>query len=283
MQQPNHPEQAQDPAPLPAFQADLGQSLRARGAPGRCRWSSGRTPSLRTATERKVYGWLLYTQAGGPMTRKQQTTRPATGRVIGYVRVSTSAQELSPERQRELLAQESSRRGWTLEVVEDNGRSGTTMAKRPGLAYALDLLARGQADALVVTKLDRLARSVVDLGRMMELAKAQGWSIVILDMGIDTTTANGELVANVVAAIGQWEARMIAERTREAMAVKRSRGERVGRPRTLPAEVRDRIGRRRADGLSLRAIAAELNADQVPTAQGGRSWHASTVKAVLES
>jgi len=217
------------------------------------------------------------------MARKQEATRPATGRAIGYVRVSTTRQELSPERQRELLAAEAGRRGWTLEVVEDNGRSGTTMDRRPALAYALDLLARGQADALMVTKLDRLARSVVDLGRTMDLAKAQGWSIVILDLGIDTTTANGELVANVVAAIGQWEARMIAERTRESLAVKRSRGERVGRPRLLPPEVRQRIVDRRAAGLSLRAIAAELNADQVPTAQGGRAWHASTVKAVLGS
>ena len=216
------------------------------------------------------------------MARKPQA-RPPTGRAIGYVRVSTSGQELSPERQRELLAAEAGRRGWTLEVVEDNGRSGTTMDRRPALAYALDLLARGQADALMVTKLDRLARSVVDLGRTMDLAKAQGWSIVILDLGIDTTTANGELVANVVAAIGQWEARMIAERTRESLAVKRSRGERVGRPRLLPPEVRQRIVDRRAAGLSLRAIAAELNADQVPTAQGGRAWHASTVKAVLGS
>jgi DNA invertase Pin-like site-specific DNA recombinase len=216
------------------------------------------------------------------MGRKATKARAKTGKVLGYIRVSTDRQELSPERQREQLTAEATRRGWALELVEDNGRSGTTMAKRPGLAYALDLLARGQADALVVTKLDRLARSVVDLGRMMEQAKAQDWSIVILDIGIDTT-ANGELVANVVAAIGQWEARMIAERTRDALAVKRSRGERVGRPRTLPPEVRERIARRRADGLSLRAIAAELNGDQVPTAQGGKAWHASTVKAVLES
>jgi DNA invertase Pin-like site-specific DNA recombinase len=217
------------------------------------------------------------------MGRKPASRRAKTGKVLGYVRVSTDRQELSPEHQRDQLTAEAAHRGWALELVEDNGRSGTTMAKRPGLAYALDLLARGHADALVVTKLDRLARSVVDLGRMMEQAKTQGWSIVILDMGIDTTTANGELVANVVAAIGQWEARMIAERTRESLAVKRSRGEPVGRPRTLPAAVRERIAQRRADGLSLRAIAAELNGDQVPTAQGGKAWHASTVKAVLDS
>jgi DNA invertase Pin-like site-specific DNA recombinase len=215
------------------------------------------------------------------MARKRQGTRPVTGRVVGYVRVSTTRQELSPERQRELLADEAARHGWTLEVVEDNGRSGTSMDKRPALAYALDLLARGQADALLVTKLDRLARSVVDFGRIMEQAKAEGWAVVVLDMGIDTTTANGELIAGIMVQLGQWEARMIAERTREALATKRSRGERVGRPRLLPPEVRQHIADRRGAGLSLRAIASELNADQVPTAQGGRSWHASTVKAVL--
>jgi len=217
------------------------------------------------------------------MARKRSEVRAKTGRAVGYVRVSTGRQELSPEHQRSRLASEAASRGWELEVVEDNGRSGTTMDKRPGLAYALDLLARGQADALLVTKLDRLARSSIDFGRILRQAKAEGWAVVVLDLGIDTTTSTGRLVAKILMDVAEWEAEQIAERTADALAVKRSRGEQVGRPRTLPAEVRQRIAERRAAGLSLRAIAAELNADQVPTAQGGRAWHASTVKAVLES
>lgn len=203
--------------------------------------------------------------------------------MIGYVRVSTTRQELGPEQQRAELEREATRRGWVLEVVEDNGRSGTSMAKRPGLAYALDLLARGQADALVVTKLDRLARSTVDFGRIMERSRAEGWEVVVLDLGIDTATAHGELVAGIMVQLGQWEARMIAERTAEALAVKRARGERMGRASTLPAAVADRIVAERCQGATLQAIADRLNGDQVPTGQGGARWRPSSVVAVLKS
>jgi DNA invertase Pin-like site-specific DNA recombinase len=214
------------------------------------------------------------------MAKRQPRERPRTGRVVGYVRVSTVDQELGPEAQRDRLTAEAAQRGWRLEVVEDNG-SGTSMDGRPGLAYALDLLGRGRADALAVTKLDRLARSVVDFGRILERSAAEGWDLVVLDLGVDTTTPNGELVASILVAIAQWEARMIGERTREALAVKRLQGLRLGRRSTLDAELLERIAARRAAGASLRVIAAELNADQVPTSMGGARWHASTVRYLL--
>src|SRR5262245_33916827 len=95
------------------------------------------------------------------------TTRPSTGRVLGYVRVSTADQQLGLDAQRAQLEAAATVRGWRhLEVVEDSG-SGTSMDHRPGLAYALDLLARGRADVLAVTKLDRLARSVADFAAML--------------------------------------------------------------------------------------------------------------------
>jgi DNA invertase Pin-like site-specific DNA recombinase len=206
--------------------------------------------------------------------------RPATGRVLGYVRVSTADQELGLDAQRAQLEAAAVVKGWRhLEVVEDNG-SGTTLDHRPGLAYALDLLARGRADALAVTKLDRLARSVADFAGLLERSRTEGWSLVVLAMDVDTGTATGRLLVNVVSAIAEFEAAIIAERTREALAVKKLQGLQLGRPSTLPAGVLERIAARRQAGASLKAIADELNADQVPTSQGGR-WHPSTVRYLL--
>jgi DNA invertase Pin-like site-specific DNA recombinase len=208
------------------------------------------------------------------------TTRPSTGRVLGYVRVSTADQQLGLDAQRAQLEAAAAVRGWRrLELVEDNG-SGTSMDRRPGLAYALDLLARGRADTLAVTKLDRLARSVADFAGLLDRSRVEGWALVVLEMDVDTGTATGRLIANVVSAIAEFEAQIIAERTREALAVKQRAGLQLGRPSTLPPEVLERIAARRQAGASLKAIADELNADQVPTSQGGR-WHPSTVRYLL--
>jgi DNA invertase Pin-like site-specific DNA recombinase len=214
------------------------------------------------------------------MPRKRTPSRQQTGRVIGYVRASTGRQELGPEHQRAQLQAEADRRGWELELVEDNGKSGTSMAKRTGLAYALDRLERGDADALVVTKLDRLARSTVDFGRILAQSQEQGWAVVVLALGVDTGTPNGKLVARIMMDIAEWEAEMISERTRDALAVKQERGEQVGRQSTLPAEIADRIVAERAAGSTWQAIADRLNADQIPTGQGGKEWRPSSVQAI---
>ena len=70
-------------------------------------------------------------------------------------------------------------------------------------------------------------------------------------------------------------------RTREALAVKRAEGVRLGRPTSLPAQVVGRIQRERAEGMTLAAIADALNEESVPTAHGGRAWHRATIRQVL--
>jgi DNA invertase Pin-like site-specific DNA recombinase len=90
-------------------------------------------------------------------------------------------------------------------------------------------------------------------------------------------------LASVMASAAQWERRTIRQRTREGLAAKKAAGVRLGRPVTLPTEVRDRIRSEASSGNSLAAIARDLNADEVPTAQGGKKWYPSTVKAVLGS
>jgi DNA invertase Pin-like site-specific DNA recombinase len=88
-------------------------------------------------------------------------------------------------------------------------------------------------------------------------------------------------MANMLATFAQFERRLISQRTREALAVKRASGVRLGRPPTVPRAVAQRIRRQRARGDSLRKIAADLNTSGVPTAQGGRQWYAATVRHVL--
>src|SRR2546429_5779774 len=204
--------------------------------------------------------------------------------VIGYVRVSTDEQRSSGAglaAQRAAIEAECHRRGWQLvEIIEDAGYSAKDL-KRPGVQTALETLRRGEAGALVVAKLDRLSRSMLDFTALMATATKQKWALVALDCAVDTSTAAGEAMANVLATFAQFERRLIGQRTREALAVKREEGVRLGRPRELPEQVRRRIRRERAKERSLAAIAAALNADKVPTAHGGARWHPSTARAVL--
>lgn len=217
------------------------------------------------------------------MARNRRSTDSTT--VVAYIRVSTEEQAdsgLGLEAQRAAIVAECDRRGWTLrEVFEDAGVSGKSMKGRPALESALEAVQSGQAGGLVVAKLDRLSRSLLDFAALMEQARRQGWALVALDLGVDTTTPAGEMMANVLAVFAQFERRLIGQRTKDALAVKKRQGVRLGRPRILDQAVVDRIAAQRASGASLRAIADDLNEEQVPTAQGGALWHASTVRAVL--
>lgn len=205
-------------------------------------------------------------------------------RVIGYARVSTDEQAASGAgmaAQRAAIAAEAERRGWTVvELVEDGGWSAKDL-RRPGIARTLELLAAGEADTLVVAKLDRLSRSMLDFAGLMETARRQGWAVVALDVNVDTTTPSGEMVAGVTAVVAQYERRLIGQRTRDGLAAKRAQGVRLGRPSTLPRAVAARIAAERAEGRTLGAIADALNAEGVPTGQNGKQWYPSSVRAVL--
>jgi DNA invertase Pin-like site-specific DNA recombinase len=206
--------------------------------------------------------------------------------VLGYVRVSTEEQTTSGAgltAQRSAITAECEHRGWQLvEIIEDAGYSAKNL-KRPGVQVALEQLQQHQADGLVVAKLDRLSRSMLDFTSIMAQASKQGWALVALDCAVDTTTPAGEAMANVLATFAQFERRLIGQRTKEALAAKRAAGVRLGRPQSLPREVRDRIVAERDSGRSLATIASKLNTDAIPTAQGGRQWWPSTVRAAYQA
>jgi len=197
-----------------------------------------------------------------------------TVRVVSYLRVSTAEQAdsgLGVEAQRIAVAYEIGRRGWT-QVAEkaDLGASGKGMTGRSGLQ-----------DALVVAKLDRLSRSLLDFANLMALARKQGWNLIALDLGIDLTTPAGEFMAGVMASAAQWERRIIGQRTKDALAVRQAEGVRLGRPPSIDEAIVERIMAESREGVSMAEIARRLTSQAVPTARGGRTWYPSTVQTVL--
>ena len=206
-------------------------------------------------------------------------------KVAAYIRVSTDDQArngVGLEAQRQRIVDEAERRGWALTWFIDDGYSGAK-ADRPALQEALQGLSDGTFDMLVSAKLDRLSRSVVHLGSLLEQAEKEGWALVLLDFDVDTSKPTGRLVAHVLAAVAEFERQRIRERTREALAQVKAQGKRLGRPRQLPDEVVARVEANRNAGMTLAQIADDLNGDNVATAHRGRKWWPSTVAGVLRS
>lgn len=200
-------------------------------------------------------------------------------RAVAYIRVSTDKQAehgVSLEAQRAKVEAYAALYDLELVGVEiDAGVSAKTI-DRPALQAALAALKSGRADALLVCKLDRLTRSVRDLGDLVDRFFASGkWSLMSVGEQIDTRTAAGRLVLNVLASVAQWEREATGERTSAAMQHKARQGEYVGGKvpygyaladdgvRLVAVEHEHRVIRRvrelRGAGKSLRAIACELD------------------------
>lgn len=205
-------------------------------------------------------------------------------RAIGYIRVSTVDQAvngISLDAQRAALEAEARRRDWGIDIVSDEAVSGAS-DRRPGFASALTRLDEAEASCLMVTRLDRMTRSVAGLADILSRAQAGGWDVIILSPGIDTTDPAGRFTTSILACAAEYERELIGQRTREALAHKKAQGGTLGRRRNVDPAIVARIRAQRAEKKSLRAIAEQLNTEGVPTAQGGAKWHASTVTAVLK-
>lgn len=167
------------------------------------------------------------------------------GKIYGYARVSTTEQ--SPDAQVDAL-----RAAGAARVFTDYG-SGASM-RRPELQRLLGQLDAG--DVLAVWRIDRLGRSAADLVRTVSELGEQGIEFRSLTEGIDTTTAGGEMVFTIFAAVAQMERRLIQERTLAGLEAARARGRVGGRPRALSAEQAQEVRRMRSDGRSLTQVAA---------------------------
>ena len=208
-----------------------------------------------------------------------------TAPVIGYTRVSKENRDgtgVSLDEQAEWLATEATRRNLDLNLIsEGDGVSGKAMRNRPELKSALEALAKGEASALMVKKLDRLTRSVADFLTLLELSQRQGWALIIGDLDIDTSTPMGEAMATICATFAQLERKRIGERTSDALQMKKAQGMTLGRPDRTSLEIVQKVQAMREAGASLQTIANSLNAQGVPTAQGGAQWYASSIQKVL--
>lgn len=201
-----------------------------------------------------------------------------------YIRVSTEEQAssgLGLEAQTAATVAECERRGWTHEVFADRGASGKHV--NPELRRALDLLYSGQFDALMVSKLDRLARSVRHASSIIDSAIQGGWALVVLDNALDLTTPGGRAMANMLATFAELERDLISARTRDAMAARKARGEHNGRRTAIPAGVLRRIVLSRNAGASYGRIARELMSEGVLSPTGLPDWHESTVRRAFLS
>ena len=232
----------------------------------------------------------------------ESMTKTAT-RVVGYVGVSTSGQAaegVSLEAQRTKLEAYAVAMDLELVSIEVDAGISAGSLKRPGLQAALAKLEAGEADALVIVKLDRLTRSTRDLGWLLEKRRfGEAWALLSLNDSIDTRTAGGRLVLNVLTSVAQWEREATGERTKEALQHLKSQGVKLGpaglgetfteeedeHGRLKRAVVDDEnetaalIYRLRAEGRTYRQIAEELAKRGRRTKRGGK-WYPMTVRKV---
>lgn len=204
-------------------------------------------------------------------------------RLIGYVRCAPRERRSTrPElaEQRDLVAAECERRDARLVRVEEDVRSGRTL-RRPGLDAALAACRSGEADGIVVARLDRLTHSLEDLALLMRGALEGGFTIVAPDVGVDLSTDAGQRLATVLAAASHWRPRSLTRRAGRAL---REHGESPvgrGRPSSTPPELAERIRSLRRRGSTLQAICDTLNAEGVAAPRGGSHWRPSSLRAIL--
>ena len=204
-------------------------------------------------------------------------------KVVAYVRVSTEEQASHGV---SLAAQEAKLRAYCdlydhelAEVIVDAGQSAKTLA-RPGLQQALAMLKTGEAQGLLVLKLDRLTRSVRDLGELLE-SYFQKSALVSIQEQCDTSTAAGRLVLNVMTSVAQWERETTSERTSAALQYKKAQGVQLGAPALKDEVTIARAVELKGQGLTLRQVAEQLTTEGFQTLKGGR-WEAMTVKRLID-
>ena len=178
-------------------------------------------------------------------------------------------------------------------VIQEGGESAKTL-DRPGMQRVLAMVERRQVQAVIVAKLDRLTRSVRDLCELLELLERRGVALISVAESLDTGSAAGRLVINIMAAVSQWEREAIGERTRDALRHKRSQGERVGNiafgyrlaadgkhvePDPGEQTVLEDIRQLRGAGVSLRRVATALNSRALRTRRG-TAWRLEHVARI---
>jgi len=220
-------------------------------------------------------------------------------KAVGYIRVSTEQQadsglglEVQEAKVRAMAEVQSAE---LVELIVDAGESAKSL-RRPGMERLLTMIDQRKVDSVIVYKLDRLTRSVQDLGALLDRFDRKGVSLVSVSESLDTATAAGRLVLNVMGSVAQWEREVIGERTKEAMHAKRAKGERISgelpfgyklaedgihlEPHTEEQKTLELLQRLRSKGLSLRATAEQLNR-KGHTTRAGSLWRHQYVANIV--
>lgn len=219
-------------------------------------------------------------------------------RTIGYVRVSTDKQAdrgVSLGAQAEKIRAMAVVHGAELvDIIVEAGESAKNL-NRPGMTRLLHQVESRQLEIVIISKLDRLTRSVKDLCILLERFERRGVALISVAESLDTSSAAGRLVLNIMTAVSQWEREAIGERTRDAMRHKRNQGQRVGNiaygyrlandeqhlePDEKEQAVLAHI-RARRERTTLRALAAELNTQGFRTRRGS-PWRHEYVKRIAD-
>jgi DNA invertase Pin-like site-specific DNA recombinase len=203
--------------------------------------------------------------------------------VIGYA--SATARGVTARREFELQAraivEECERRELRLlDLVREREPPNGKALSRPGMAYALDRISAGEATGLVVSELSRITRSAAELGKVIGWLGRSNARLVAAAQAFDTDEVKGRVAADVLIEVSRWEFERLSERTRNGLEAARRNGRSTGRPAVVDyPDIKDRIARMRADGMTLQAIADRLNEDGIPTVRGGAKWRHSSVQA----
>lgn len=206
-----------------------------------------------------------------------------------YARVSTQMQVndgMSLDAQERELRRAAEHAGFTeCELLREEGRSGKSIKGRPILSEALERLDKGDAAAIFVTRIDRLARSTQDFLSIVDRANKNDWRIVMLDLNLDTSTYQGRFVVTIMSALAEMERAIIAERQKDVHKDRREKGLKwgvdLGPKQRISDKLYAQIKEYRRLGMSYNAIAKKLNADGVKTAFD-KKWHSSTVKYYMD-
>ncbi len=166
---------------------------------------------------------------------------------IGYARVSSTGQKLDV--QRELLEKEG------CNSIFEEKVSGANL-ERPELTLLLKTIRKG--DVVVVSKLDRLARSMVDFWNVYNEIKEKGASLKILNMGLDTNSSQGRLMMGILSSVAEFERELIKERQADGIAKAKASGKHLGRPK-LTDEIKTQVMTMLKSGSTKKAISEEMN------------------------
>jgi DNA invertase Pin-like site-specific DNA recombinase len=232
------------------------------------------------------------------MRARKNVVAAENRKTVAYVRVSTQDQAnegVSLDAQEARIAAYGAAMGFDVsEVIRDAGESAKSL-QRPGMARILADVRAGSIERVIVLKLDRLTRSTRDLADLLELFAKADAALVSVTENLDTASACGRLVLNVLGVVAQWEREAIAERTADALARKRQTRvaygttpfgySRVGDaliPEPREQQALAEAARMDRAGSSFREIAARLTEIGVMPHRGSK-WHASSVSAVLRS